>query len=105
MIIRLSETGRLIPDVSPGLTPSVALKFLRNDIASANQVGKVRHGVEENNWDFFANDFHSQLPNFRDEDQCGATTIHQFFASVRSKYIFATGTADTALFGENGEKC
>lgn len=69
-------------------------------------MGKVRHGVEANNWDFFANDFHSQLPNFRDdEDMCGAKTIHQFQASVRSKYVFATGTADTALFKENGEKC
>jgi len=67
-------------------------------------LGKVQHGVEEDNWDFFANDFHSQLPNFKN-NECGAKSIHQFNASVRSKYIFAVGTANTALFGEDGEKC
>ena len=46
MIVRLSETGRIIPGVSRGLQPSVAFKFLRNGMNSANQMGKVKHGVE-----------------------------------------------------------
>jgi len=36
MIVRLSETGRIIPGVTKGLQPSVAFKFLRNGINSAN---------------------------------------------------------------------
>jgi len=36
MIVRLSETGRIIPGVTKGLQPSVAMKFLRNGMKSAN---------------------------------------------------------------------
>lgn len=102
MLIRLSETGRIIPGHTTGLSPSIAFKFLRDSIPSANQLGKVHHGVEAGNWDFFGNDFHSQLPDFVD-NECGAKSIHQFNASVRSKYIFAVGTADTAVYDEDGD--
>lgn len=57
MIIRLSEADLIVPDVSSGLTPSVALKFLRTNQLSANQFGMVSFEPQSGEWDFFANNF------------------------------------------------
>jgi len=44
------------------------------------------------------------LPGLKD-NECGAKSIQKFNASKKSKYVFAVGTADTARYGEDGEKC
>jgi hypothetical protein len=53
----MSETD-LIADGSSAANPSIALKFLRSGVSSANQFGMVSF-EGTNSWDFFANDFMS----------------------------------------------
>ena len=41
VILRFSEAGQILQGVSQALNPSVAMKFLRNNVNSANQFGMV----------------------------------------------------------------
>ena len=91
----------MINGYSKGLEPSVAMKFFRDGRPSANQLGKVRHGKDIDNWNFFEKDFESQIAAFGD-DQCAAKSVQRFNATKKNKYIFATGTVDTARYKENG---
>jgi len=56
-IIRLSEAGLIVPGVSDGLTPSFAIKYLRDTVHSANQFGMVEFDPQVDDWNFWTNDF------------------------------------------------
>jgi len=61
VLIRLSEADLYHNDNSVSANPSVAFKFLRNKIHSANQFGMVSF-EGTSSWNFFAQDFLSVLP-------------------------------------------
>jgi hypothetical protein len=58
VIIRLSETDLIVDGISGAANPSIALKFLRSNMASANQFGMVSFEGTQS-WNFFTNDFMS----------------------------------------------
>ena len=61
-IIRLSEANFAMTEAS-GLTPSFAMKFLRDGIESVNLFGAS--GFEPSqSWNFFENDFSNRLGLF-----------------------------------------
>ena len=61
-IIRMSEGNHLLPE-TPGLTPTMALKFQRDGIASVNFTANT--GFEPStSWNFFENDFKTRIPLF-----------------------------------------
>ena len=61
VIIRMSESNLLVDGISTSANPSIALKFLLNGVESANQFGMVTF-ESTNSWNFFENDFMTQLP-------------------------------------------
>ena len=98
MIIRMSETGFLEDDISSAANPSIALKFLRDRVSSANQFGMISF-EGTNSWNFFENDFMSQLPVF--EHECGPKTLGKYNA-MATPFIFQNGNFDLATHRENG---
>ena len=51
MIIRMSETGFLVDGISRAANPSFGIKFLRDGVPSANQLGMVSfEGID--GWNF-----------------------------------------------------
>jgi len=77
VIIRMSETDALVDGVSRASNPSIALKFLRDGVSSANQFGMVSF-EGTNSWNFFENDLMSQLPDFTHD--CGPKTLGKYNA-------------------------
>ena len=69
----MSETD-IVTDNSIRANPSIALKFLRDGRKSANVFGMVSF-EGTNTWDFFANDFRTQLPVFSEGNTCAPKTI------------------------------
>jgi len=59
----MSETGFLVDDISRAANPSIGLKFLRNGVPSANQLGMISF-EGTNSWNFFENDLMNMLPDF-----------------------------------------
>ena len=80
-LLRLSEANFLLPE-STGLTPSLAMKFLRDGMESANQLAIVSF-EETDSWNFFENDFRTRVDFFT--DKCAVQTIQR-------KMIEVTGT-------------
>jgi hypothetical protein len=72
-LIRMSEGNFLLPEGEmPGLTPTLALKFLRDGERSANLLANTSF-EPSNSFNFFANDFHTMIDLFHDE--CHQETI------------------------------
>ena len=82
VLIRLSDADLIVPGVSAGNNPSVAFKFLRDGVSSANQFGMVAFETETQfgEWDFFSHNFQSHLPEH--EGECGPKSIAQFFGAA-----------------------
>jgi len=59
-LIRLSEANYFLPEAS-GLTPSLAIKFLRDGMESVNHMGNVSFEPTQS-FNFFSGPFHSRLP-------------------------------------------
>jgi hypothetical protein len=64
-LIRMSEANFVL-DEAPGLTPSLAMKFLRDNMKSVNHLANVSFEPTKS-FNFFANNFHSKIPLFKDE--------------------------------------
>ena len=65
VIIRFSEAGQHFEGITKSLNPSIALKFLRSNVTSANTFGMISFDPEEEGkWDFWREDFRTHLPNF-----------------------------------------
>ena len=103
MIIRFSDADVIVPELSHGLNPSVAFKFLRDGVSSANQFGMVAFETEtqEGEWDFFSHNFQSHLPEHTGE--CGPKSIANYFGAAFT-HIFTTGSYDMAKYDESGEE-
>ena len=66
-LIRMSEGNFVLPEVS-GLTPSLAIKFLRDGMESVNHLANVSFDPTTS-FNFFANIFRSRIDLFG--DTCG----------------------------------
>ena len=71
-LIRMSEAGFGLLEEASGLSPSFAIKFLRDGMQSANHLANVSFGSTDS-FNFFANNFRSKIPLF--EDVCAQETI------------------------------
>ena len=77
-LIRMSEANFVLPETS-GLTPSLAIKFLRDGMESVNVLANVSFDPTSS-FNFFANIFRSRINLFG--DTCGQETIQKKFAEV-----------------------
>jgi len=84
--------------LSTAFNPSVALKFLRDKVHSANQFGMVSF-EGTSSWDFFENDLNSILPVHK--GKCGPKTIAKFNAQS-TPFLYETGSYDMARYKEDG---
>ena len=64
-LLRLSEGNFLLPETG-GLTPSLAIKFLRDGMESVNHLANVSF-EPTTSFNFFANNFHSMVDLFTDQ--------------------------------------
>ena len=66
VIVRFSDAGQRLDGVSESINPSIALKFLRDGMTSANQFGMVGFDtIPTGMWDFWQSDFRTNLPEFK----------------------------------------
>ena len=84
-LIRMSEANfGLLPE-SNGLTPSIAIKFLRDGMESVNHLANVSFGPTDS-FNFFANDFKSRIPIF--ENDCEKATIKKKFTEISTVFNY-----------------
>ena len=98
VIIRLSDADLIVPDVSSNPNPSIALKFLRDGVSSANQFGMVSFEGSDS-WDFFGQDFLTHLPEHTGD--CGPRSIARLFGEAFLQ-IFTTGSLDMGKYDQAG---
>ena len=67
IVMRLSETNNLDETTSPGLLPSVAFKFLRDDDMSYNVFGMPSF-TPTGSWNFFEKPFKNVVDPFLADD-------------------------------------
>ena len=79
-LIRLSESNFDVPEAG-GLTPSLAIKFLRDGMRSVNHLANVSF-EPTSSFNFMANNFRSRIDLFT--DQCAVDTIQRKFLDVTS---------------------
>lgn len=96
-MIRLSEGNFLLPE-APGLTPTLAIKFLRDGMPSVNHLANTSFEPSDS-WNFFANDFPSHIPLFVDE--CAQDSIQRKFAEARGR-VGTLGLAEFARVNADG---
>lgn len=91
VIIRMSESGLHVDDITHTVNPSIALKFLRDGTTSANQFGMItfEEAVGVQTWDWFAKDLFSHVETFESHDdeiedptECVPKTVARFFATT-----------------------
>jgi len=100
MIVRFSETNLLVPGLSKGLNPAVAFKFLRDQVHSSNIMSKVAFEPEDGNWDFFANDFGTQIAAHKTD--CSPKSYARLNARYSTEYLGVTGSVDTGRWDQDG---
>ena len=99
-LLRMSEGNFLLPgDEMPGLTPTLALKFLRDGMDSVNLLANTSF-EPSNSFNFFAGNFRSTIPSFTDE--CLQETIQKKFTEV-TRTIGALGLSEFARFNTDGQ--
>ena len=98
VLIRMSQAEVIVDDLTEGLNPSIALKFLRDGRNSANQFGMVSFEGTRS-WNWFENPFMTHLPQF--EEECLPETLHKFFATV-TQFVSISGSDDMCEFTETG---
>jgi len=79
ILIRMSETDFFVDGVTEAANPSLAFKFLRDGVPSANQFGMVSFEGTDS-WNWFENSFMSHLP--KHEGDCGPQTIGKYHAQA-----------------------
>jgi hypothetical protein len=74
IIMRLSETNNLDEDTSPGLLPSMALKFLRDDDMSYNMFAMPSFKTTDS-WNWFQYPMSNVVEPFnKEDDKCEIRT-------------------------------
>ena len=98
-LIRLSEGNFILPE-APGLTPTLAIKFLRDGMESVNHLANTNF-EPSSSWNFFAQDFLSHIPLFTDE--CAQDSIEAKFAET-TRRVGSVGLAEFARFNTDGSR-
>lgn len=98
-ILRFSE-GNFLTESATGLTPTFAMKFLRNGIESVNLFGSSGFEPSES-WNFFANEFSNDIPLHTNE--LNKQTILNKFAET-NRFVGRTGLGEFARFQNNGDE-
>ena len=99
-IIRLSNANLFIDDFTEEISPSIAVKYLRNDQPSANYLGMTSYD-SKTGMDFFGAPFFSNhVP--KHEDTCSPLSIGRFHSSM-TRFIYQNGNHDLATHNELGE--
>ena len=80
-LMRMSEGNFMIPEAS-GLTPSLAIKFLRDNMPSINLLANVSF-ESTNSWNFFSTIYRHRIDLH--ENECAAETIERKFVNVHDK--------------------
>ncbi len=99
--MRMSESNFDVPE-APGLTPSFAMKFLRDGMRSVNMLTLANESFGPmDNFNFFSEDFYTRvhLP----EEDCPKRTIVRKFLEVTDT-IQSLGNAEMARFNVNGSR-
>ena len=104
-IMRLSETNNLY-DGSTGLTPSMAIKFLRDGDESANLLA-MKTFRQTNSWNFFENDLDNRVMTRKDLwnlDSAGEIMQDTFFKKMveGSNRPFGVAVANAAKRTNDG---
>ena len=96
-LIRLSEANYFLPEAS-GLTPALAIKFLRDGMESVNHMGNVSFEPTQS-FNFFSGPFHSRLP--LNQDICIQETINKKAAEATS-FITSLGLSNFSRYKTDG---
>ena len=122
MLIRFSDDFH-VDGLTSSVNPSLAMKFLRKGVESANQFGMVSFeggSEEEEPWNWFAYELSNHLPQYTANDdntcdsgvldrsqvyagECGPQTAGRFNAQS-TKFIFQNGSVDMALYDQDGQE-
>lgn len=95
-LIRMSEANFGLLDEAPGLTPSIAIKFLIDGEKSVNHLANFSFGPSDS-FNFFANDLRSKIELF--EHEMDIQTIQKKFTEVATIYQYdSIGQVGTAAF-------
>ena len=91
VILRFSETT-FLNDHSPGLLPSMALKFLISEKTSQNLVAMPSFN-SSTSWNFFKESMNTRVPPLSEvDDKClFDTIIHHFVSTSTTPYATAVG--------------
>lgn len=105
-IIRLSDAHLHVEDkqgnpVATHMQPSIAIKFLRDGMVSANYLGMVSFEDGGNGYDFFSKPFLNHLPQF--EGDCGPYTIARLHESANG-FVAQNGNFRLATHGPDGKE-
>ncbi len=97
--MRMSESNFDVPE-APGLTPSFAMKFLRDGIRSVNLLTLANESFGPmDNFNFFSEDFYTRV--HIPEDDCPRRTIVRKFLTVTDT-IQSLGNAEMAKVNVDG---
>jgi hypothetical protein len=96
-LIRMSEANYYLPEAS-GLTPSLAIKFLRDGMESVNHMGNVSFEPTQS-FNFFSGPFRSRLPLH--VDTCAEESI-QKKAAEAGEIISSLGLANFSRYKTDG---
>lgn len=101
IIMRLSETNNLDHDTSPGLLPSISLKFLRDGDMSFNIVAMPSFTTTDS-WNWFEYPLSNNVTPFDEEkNKCERRTIMKKMIEG-SERPFETSISDLARYSEDG---
>ncbi len=99
--MRMSESNFDVPE-APGLTPSFAMKFLRDGMRSVNMLTLANESFGPmDNFNFFSEDFYTRV--FLPEEDCPKRTIVRKFLEVTDT-IQSLGNAEMARFNVDGSR-
>lgn len=95
--MRLSEGNFLLPE-APGLTPTVAMKFLRDGMRSVNHLANTSF-EPSNSFNFLKNDFKTRIDFF--QNPINQETIQRKFLE-HTAFIQSLGLSEFSRFNTDG---
>ena len=96
-LIRLSEGNFLLPEAS-GLTPTLAMKFLRNDMRSVNHLANTSFEPSDS-FNFLKNDFKTRIDFF--QNPINQQTVQRKFLEL-TPFVQSLGLAEFSRFNTDG---
>ena len=100
ILLRFSETG-MLHEESAGLTPSLALKFVRDGTWSDNLMGMPSFS-NSNSWNFFEKPMETAVDKFK-RRSCESETIKKILGSASiTRSVFSTGVSEMVMHNKDG---